>query len=348
MTTSAMFSRAPARAGMYESFYLRAVAPEEPLGVWIRHTVEKQPGRRARGSLWCTIFDASRGRPFMHKLSSAELQVPAGGWLALGAPRTEHEPPGTGQEPGEHAPHPNQGGTIGPARSDGACGPASWSLRIASPEPELRHLPREWLYRAPLPRTKLTSPAPAASFDGRLTLGSERELDLRGWRGMVGHNWGSEHAERWIWLHGVGFAQEPRAWLDVALGRVMIAGRLTPWVANGALSLHGRRFRIGGLGARGLRVDERADGCRLTLVGERGLSIEASAEIPPLTAAGWHYGDPGGGEGHDVVNCSVARLQLDVQLPGETARQPLTSAQGGVYELGMRERDHGVPIAPFE
>ncbi len=88
---------------------------------------------------------------------------------------------------------------------------------------------------------------------------------------MVGHNWGSEHAERWIWLHGVCFAEEPRAWIDVALGRLKVAGRMTPWVANGALSLDGRRHRIGGLSGRGLEVSETAEGCTVRLAGADGL-----------------------------------------------------------------------------
>ena len=83
----------------------------------------------------------------------------------------------------------------------------------------------QWLYRTPLPRTKLTSPAPAARFDGALELSGQNAIELRGWPGMIGHNWGSEHAERWIWLHGVCFQEEPRAWLDVALGRLKVAGR---------------------------------------------------------------------------------------------------------------------------
>jgi hypothetical protein len=307
---------------MYESFYLRAVSPQEPVGVWIRHTVHKRPGERARGSVWCTVFDAGKGRPYMHKLTSEELSVPAGGWIEV------------------------DGARFTPQRAEGACGAARWSLRFASTEPELRHLPREWLYRAPLPRTKLTSPMPAASFDGRVEIaGRERAIELRGWPGMVGHNWGAEHAERWIWLHGIGFAGAPDAWLDVALGRVRVAGRLTPWVANGALSLDGRRYRIGGLTARGLRVTETPAGCVLELAGEHGLQIHARAEIPDESAAGWRYGDPDG-KAHDVVNCSVAALELDVRLGGESGRT-LRTAHGGVYELGMRERDHGVPIAPF-
>jgi hypothetical protein len=339
MATSAVFPQARTRKGMYESFYLRAVSPQQPLGVWIRHTVQKPSGHAPLGSLWCTVFDATRGAPFMHKLTSDRVCVPPGAWIEVGAP-TDERGAGSGIE-GEA-----EGGTMGSEQADGRCGAAEWSLRIGSQEPELRHLPREWLYGAPLPRTKLTSPAPAASFGGSLRIAGEHEIELDGWRGMVGHNWGAEHAERWIWLHGIGFAGAPEAWLDVALGRLRIAGRLTPWVANGALSIGGRRRRIGGLGARGLRVEEGPDGCTLRLPGERGLVIEARASVPPGTAAGWRYGDPDGGAGHDVVNCSIAALELSVESPGEPARS-LHSAHGAVYELGMRERDHGVPIAPF-
>jgi hypothetical protein len=198
-----------------------------------------------------------------------------------------------------------------------------------------------------LPRTKLTSPAPAASFDGTIVLAgsSPRTLRLDGWRGMVGHNWGSEHAERWIWLHGIGFDEDPGAWLDVALGRVLIAGRLTPWVASGAISLDGRLRRLGGLGARGVKVAESAARCSLTLPGEGGAVVEAHVDTPQGSSAGWRYGDPDGGE-HDVVNCSVATLTLNVRPPGEAART-LHTAHGAAYELGMRERDHGVPLAPF-
>jgi hypothetical protein len=48
-----------------------------------------------------------------------------------------------------------------------------------------------------------------------------------------------------------------------------------------------------------------------------------------------------------VVNCSVAALELTVQLPGQKAPRTLRTPHGGVYELGMRERDHDVAIAPF-
>ena len=132
----------------------------------------------------------------------------------------------------------------------------------------------------------------------------------------------AEHAARWIWLHGIDFREDADAWLDVALGRVLVAGRLTPWIANGAICLNGRRSRLGGLGARGLKVAESAGRCSLTLPGERGLLVEAHVDTPPGSSAEWRYSDPGahGPDGeHDVVNCSVAALALNVRHP---ARPP--------------------------
>lgn len=315
-----MFPGASRRAGMYESFYLRAVHPELPLGVWVRCTVHKRSGEPPRGSVWCTVFEGAHARPFMHKLTTAELSVPAGGWIAVGE------------------------SVLGPGHAEGTCGAARWSLRFASEEPELRHLPRAFLYRAPLPRTKLTSPAPAARFEGTLTLGP-RAIELDGWRGMVGHNWGTEHAERWIWLHGIGFREDRDAWIDVAVGRVRVAGRTTPWVANGALHLDGERHRLGGLGARGLLVAETPERCVLSLPGAGALVAEAHVHAPREALAGWRYADPDGA-GHDVSNCSIAALTLTVRRAEHPART-LHTAHGAAYELGMREHDHGVQIAPF-
>lgn len=325
---------------MYESFYLRAVSPDEPVGAWIRYTAELAPGLTARGSLWVTVFDGNAGAPFMHRQSGEELTVPGDDWIAIG--NSSHLGPALAQgyiQLGEAA---GCGAGPGPgidARSgwstEKASGAIRWSLHIRPDAPELRHFKQSWLYRSPLPRTKLTSPMPAASFDGTIELPG-RTLRLDGWRGMIGHNWGGEHAARWIWLHGIDFREDTSAWLDVALGRVLIAGRLTPWIANGAICLDGRWWRLGGLGARGLKVAESAGRCSLTLPGERGLTFEAHVDTPVGSSAEWRYSDPGAaGEAgaHDVVNCSVAALALNVRPRGEAATT-LHTAHGGAYELG--------------
>jgi hypothetical protein len=332
MDVHAQFPLASLDRGMYESFYLRAVSPDEPLGAWIRYTVEKAPGLAARGSLWVSVFDASAGAPFMHRQSSDELTAPSDGWIAIGS--NSHLGPTLAQGHMQL----DETGASG-LRSSGPAGGSSsairWKLSIQPDAPELRHFKQSWLYRSPLPRTKLTSPMPAARFDGMIELPG-RTLQLDGWRGMVGHNWGGEHAARWIWLHGIDFREDATAWLDVALGRVLVAGRLTPWIANGAICIDGRRSRLGGLGARGLRVAESAGRCSLTLPGEHGLLVEAHVDTPPGSSAQWRYADPGAhgptGE-HDVSNCSVAALALNVR-PRDEAATTLHTAHGAAYELG--------------
>jgi len=323
MAPQAMFPTAQPRKGMYESFFMRAVSPREPVGVWIRHTVHKPPGGAPRGAVWCTVFDQAAGAPYMHKLGDQELRIPPDGWIAVGASEMGH------------------------GRVQGECGDARWSLGFTCEHPELHHLSPGWLYRTPLPRTKLTSPAPQAIFDGAVELAGREPLQVDRWPGMVGHNWGSQHAERWIWLHALAFEDEPRAWLDVALGRLKLGGRTTSWRASGGLFFQGQRRALGGLSSRGTRVEEASvRGCTLELEGAGGLRVRAEVLVPAGTAAGWRYADPDGSP-HDVVNCSIAEVELTVTPHRGAPAVRMHSLHGGAYELGMRERDHGVPIAPF-
>jgi hypothetical protein len=177
----------------------------------------------------------------------------------------------------------------------------------------------------------MESPLPDTKIWGWVQADGERwELDA--WPGMVGHNWGAEHAERWVWLHGVGFDGAPDAWLDVALGRVRMGPLTTPWIANGALHVDGERIRLGGLGRRA-RVDEHPGGGTIEVSGVR---IEVRAA--PLVS--WLYSDPSGGE-HHSTNCSIAAVELTRE--GRTLR----TAHGGAWELGTREAPAGVPVQPF-
>ncbi len=313
MESTAQFPDVSEKSGLYESFFVRAVSPDEPVGIWIRYTVQKAPNEQPAGSVWCTIFDGRLGKPYMHRVTTDELSAPTGGWLAIGT------------------------SSIRAGTADGSSGDARWSLRFHPLAPDLHHLRPEWLYRAPVPRTKLTSPAPIASFDGRVSLAGRDPIELTAWPGMVGHNWGTEHAERWIWLSGLGFEQDPTAWLDVAIGRLRIGPWLSPWIANGAVAFGGRRYRLGGLGARGLRVAETSSGCEVQIPGTRGRRLHLRATVPEHSAAQWRYVDPaavGSQVGHEVMNCSIAGLDLDVRVPGATEPVRLRTDHGGTYELG--------------
>jgi hypothetical protein len=161
---------------------------------------------------------------------------------------------------------------------------------------------------------------------------------------MVGHNWGSEHAERWSWIEANDFG-EAEAWFDAGLGRIEIGGWTTPWIANAMLSLDGERHRLGGLGRiRSTRISERPTGCDFQLAGP-GIRVSGRVGSEQRNFVGWIYADPTGPE-HNTVNCSICDLELTVERPGHATRR-LNCAGAAAYELGMRETDHGIPVQPY-
>ena len=319
--SSARFPSLPAEAGHYESFYLKVADPLTPRGAWIRYTVLKRPSRPARGSLWCTLWSGT-GPPLARKatLEAHELSAGPDELVGIGASRL----------------------TL--TRAVGSIEGAAWELDFAGAGAMFPYLPRPWMYRARVPRTKAVSLAPHTTFHGRVTIGAQT-VEVDGWPGMIGHNWGSEHAERWVWLHGAGFAQEPASWFDATIGRIKLGGLTVPWIANGGLFLDGRLYRVGGpTTIRSTSVDAQHGHCQFTLPG-RGITIQGEVSVPEGTLVAWRYSDPTGGE-HYVSNSSVASLALNVRAPDHAARR-LNLPAGAAYEHGARERPPAIAIQPF-
>jgi len=309
-------------AGHYESFYLKCGDAASRRGLWLRYTVHKRPGAAPVGSLWATLFDEQG--PHAAKLTPPPDQLAAGGrdWVRIGA------------------------GRIGPDGCSGAIPQlASWELRFDGGEPPFPYLPSGWMYRAKLPRTKALSLRPAVRVSGSVTVRG-RTVAVEEWPGMIGHNWGAEHAERWIWLHGTAFDEQPDAWLDATIGRITIGRWTTPWVANGCLSLDGVRHRLGGLGrTRAVRVAEQPERAAFTLPGDE-IIVRGEVSAPRADVVGWIYSDPAPGSQHHTAHCAIADMTLTVERPGHPPRA-LTVRGGATYELGMREHDHGIPLQPF-
>jgi hypothetical protein len=189
----------------------------------------------------------------------------------------------------------------------------SWQARAAP----LPYLPARVLYDRRLPRSNGAAIVPDATFDGRLEVAGEG-VDLAGWRGMVGHNWGADHADRWIWLHAPGLgARDPDGWLDLILARVALGPWLSPWLPAGALRLDGRRSLIGATAARGLRVE--IDGEKLEVDFPRltGGGLQVRAHSPARQTAEWDYPTPGGAV-RQVRHCSIATARLTLGASGES------------------------------
>ncbi|MCU7728517.1 hypothetical protein ODJ79_32805 [Actinoplanes sp. KI2] len=218
-----------------------------------------------------------------------------------------------------------------------------WELTYAGRAEVFRHLPYDFLYRAPLPRTKLLSPYPDARLSGSVTVNDDTFV-LDEWPGMIGHNWGTEHAERWIWLHANDF-RGADGYFDAGLGRIKLGPLTTPWIGNAMVRLDGVSHRLGGLERiRSTVVKESSTACKFEL---RGVDVRVRGRVSAEARnfVGWVYADPVGPE-HNTVNCSIADLELTVERKGEPPRT-LACRGAAAYELGMRETDHGIALQPF-
>ena len=161
------------------------------------------------------------------------------------------------------------------------------------------------LYRLPLPKTKLVAPVPDGVISGRVVVDGV-VVDVVGWRATVGHNWGREHAEKWVWLHAAGFSDEPEAWLELALARVRVGGALSPWIANGAVFVGGRRFRLGGLGhVPGVRVVA-APGRLEAIVPGKGVEVRVAAHADLDQTVNFTYTGTRPGDTRSVLHAGLA------------------------------------------
>ena len=102
--THARFPEIPAGKGHYESFYLKACHPSEPLGVWIRYTVHKHSNQQPQGSLWFVLFDGAADGPRASKVTVPGPAAGDGQWIrigegSLGSGRLSGAAPATGATP---------------------------------------------------------------------------------------------------------------------------------------------------------------------------------------------------------------------------------------------------------
>jgi hypothetical protein len=323
--TQARFPAIDHKAGHYESFYLKAARPDGGLGVWIRHTIHKRPGADPTASIWFVLFDAEAPAPTATKKTfpASELSAPEGAYVQVDGARVE------------------QGRAVGGVSTEVLN--AKWDLEFEDRGEAFHHLPYGWMYRAPLPRTKLLSPHPQAYFSGRLTV-SGREIELERWPGMIGHNWGAEHAERWTWIQAAGFAGDD-SYFDIGAGRIKVGPWTTPWIANGMLRVDGRAHRLGGLDrVRSTEIHDSPTECSFRIPG-KDVVVRGRVHAERRRFVGWVYSDPDGGE-HNTLNCSISDLELNVEHPGAAPHKVLVTG-GAAYEIGMRETDHGVPLEPY-
>ena len=286
----------------YESWFISARDPASHRALWIRHTGHRPRQGPESSALWCTVVDPDLGqRPVVVKQVFGTF------------------PGGTAAGPGRFG---------GEAVMDGRA--ARWDLAVTSELPPLRPLRPSVLYRSPLPRTKLVASVPDGLVSGVLEVG-DQQVSVAGWRCTVGHNWGSEHADRWVWLHAAGFGAVPAGWLELALARIKVGRVRSPWLAMGALSLGGAPIPLGGPG-RLPTVDGQPGRLAARLPSRRAL-VRLMVTTQDRDAVTVTYADPAGGN-RAVRHAAVAAVEVTVHRHG---RETTLSSAHGAYEYGTAE-----------
>jgi hypothetical protein len=281
------------RASGYESWFISARDPLAPRALWIRHTRLRPVAGPESAALWCTVVD--------HDLSERPVVIKE----VFGA-----VPASASAAPGRFS---------GAAAMEGQT--ARWDLTISRQSAPLRPLRPAVLYRAPLPRTKLEATVPDGQVTGTLAVNGH-QVEVNQWRGTVGHNWGTEHADRWVWLH----AAAPHGWLELVLARIKVGPVHSPWTAMGALSLGDELRPLGGLGRR---PTVSSSPRHLTAsVSAPGGQVEITVTVTQDDAATVTYADPGGGT-RFVTHAALATVQL--KLP---RHRQLDLTMAGAYEYG--------------
>ena len=270
----------PAQKGLRVVLPARRRPRRRPLGAWIRHTVFKRPGGPPTGALWCTLFDA--GAPAARGQAVAPRPAP-GDWLDDRRQRLR------------------PGGRARARRGAGAAPPGSWAS-------------------APPPRRCATSRARGCTARRCRARSSRARCPTRRRRPRRGDGERSSTAGA-AWSATTGAPSTPSAGSG-STGSVRGARRargwtsrsaasgsarcMTPWIANGALSLGGERLRLGGRGARARRRRAPQGGTV-----EAG-GVRSRCAAPQIVS--WIYADPAGGE-HHSTNCSIAAVELARRRP---------------------------------
>jgi len=298
-------------AAGYQSWFVSARDPASPRALWIRHTDLRPRQGPESAALWCAVVDRDVSRrPLVVKQVFAS------------------DPAGARAGPAQFQ---------GSASMEGRT--VRWELDVAAGEGPVRPLRPGWLYRAPIPRTKLEATVPDGLISGTVEIDGQ-PVAVSEWRGTVGHNWGSEHADSWVWLHAADFGAEADGWLELVLARVRIGAALSPWLAAGALRARGERFWLGGFGRRP-QVDARPDRLAARIPSPAGW-LELRVTTADDDAVAVSYTDPSGGS-RRVRHAALAAVELTWH-PRASGDITLTTSRGA-YEYGAR---HGMDHVELE
>lgn len=214
-----------------------------------------------------------------------------------------------------------------------------WDLRFEGDGVPFVPLPRR-LYDRRLPTSKLVTPHPDLRFRGHYRVDGQR-VEVEGWPGMQGHNWGRRHPFAYAWVHCNAWQDAGDLVFEAITARVAIGPAAGPPLTLVLVQHRGvRHFFTPPASlwrARG-RFTPRTAEFRAAAPGAR-LRARFAAQTGEL--AGLHYEDPDGALLH-CLNSKLAEGELELEVTGRPRLEARTRA--AALEIGTRDTSHGVAM----
>ncbi len=302
-------------AGHYESFFLRANHPTDPLAFWIRYTIFSPQGHpeNAIGELWAIYFDGVSGS---HVAVRQEFP-----FADCTFERTQ------------------LAASIGSSHlhSSGAQGSAaladhtiSWELSFSGTSAPLFLLPLS-LYKTRFPQAKSLVPLPLANFSGRLTVDGST-IEVANWVGSQNHNWGSKHTDLYAWGQVAGFDNAPDTFLEVATARLKLGALWTPFFTPLVLRHHRQEITLNSM-VQTIRARASMDGLSWKFRSETSdVRVDGTLSASPEAFVGLRYANPPGGS-KICLNSKIAACELTITDKRSHETETLICRQRAAFEL---------------
>jgi hypothetical protein len=305
--------------GHVESHFIKLNDASGQRALWLKATILRRLDEPAVAETWAVAFDRELGHV------AAKQVVP---WTSASFSR-------------EALAIRVADVTLEPARTQGVVAAngarIEWSLAFTGDAAPFAPLP-ERLYGDGTGNSKLVSPHPDLRFSGHYCVG-DRLVEVDGWRGMQGHNWGRRHTHLYAWLHCNVWEDADDLVVEGITARVKLGPVLAPPItlliaehagARHLFTLPGSLWR-----ARG-RVAPRAWEFSAANATAR---IHGTFGAETADFVGLHYENPDRAMTY-CLNSKIAHGSLQFEVVG---RAPLVAhTRAAALEIGTRDPDHGV------
>ncbi|MBW2595049.1 MAG: hypothetical protein JRC93_03590 [Deltaproteobacteria bacterium] len=317
------------KKGHYESFFLRANHPEEPLAFWIRYTIFSPENRPddAIGEIWAAYFN---GNTKEH--TAVKKEFPLSDCLfkendfniRVGEASLDSRNAKGMSSSGENS--------IG------------WDLDYSGNESPLLLLPPKF-YNRSFPKAKSLVGLPMAVFNGLITVNG-MEIPIENWVGSQNHNWGQKHTDHYAWGQVAGFDNDPESFFEIGTARLKMGPVWTPFMTVMVLRKGGREYRLNNM-VQSLRAKGSFDYFSWRFMSEdETVRVEGDISALPHYFVGFNYYNPPGGIKH-CLNTKIASCRLYItNKKGTNGKKTeiLETRFRAAFEILTDDRGHGIRI----